>query len=384
MLVEIRGAGFVNKGAELMLLSVIDAISSRFDDVQFTLRATGRNSAAPFAARANAGLYQKAFLPLRSHDFGEALKVLPKKLRDAYGIKLNSEVDVVIDISGFAYGDQWSTTQADQLAREAIRSKKNGTRIYLLPQALGPFDKKPQRDACRRAFELCDFIYAREAASFEHLEGLRLRKPRISKAPDFTNLLLVPKSAATNRLRNRFCIIPNAKMIEKTDRYVAQNYLSFLKMLYEAAGEAGLRPFLLLHEANDILLADKLKEVLPETEIHIEDDPLIIKAIIAVSQAVFSSRFHGLVSALSQAVPALGTSWSHKYQMLFADYEFEEGLIDIASVDKRSLESLVRYVSEAESNEGIRKKLKVRSTILKREASKMWDDVAEDIRQFGR
>ena len=122
MLVEIRGAGFINKGAELMLHAVIDALSRRFDDVEFALRASGRLSAAPYISRARAGLHQKAFLPVRGKDYGEALAFLPKKLRDAYGIKVNSDVDVVIDISGFAYGDQWSTGQANQLHREALRS----------------------------------------------------------------------------------------------------------------------------------------------------------------------------------------------------------------------------------------------------------------------
>ncbi len=380
MLVEIRGAGFINKGAELMLHAVIDALSRRFDDVEFALRASGRLSAAPYISRARAGLHQKAFLPVRGKDYGEALAFLPKKLRDAYGIKVNSDVDVVIDISGFAYGDQWSTGQANQLHREALRRRKNGRRIYLLPQALGPFVKGRQREAAIRAFECCDLIYARESVSFAHLEGLGLARPQVAQAPDFTNLLVPAKSLAPLQLRGRFCIIPNAKMIEKTDRSTAVGYIKFLENLYRAAEAGGHSPFLLLHEKNDASLARELAKLLPEIEIHAEDDPLVIKAIIGASHVVFSSRFHGLVSALSQAVPALGTSWSHKYRMLFADYEFEDGLIDTLAVDRESLDHIVESVAADSANKFIRKSLKVHSTGMKKAATQMWDQVAADIR----
>jgi colanic acid/amylovoran biosynthesis protein len=99
--------------------------------------------------------------------------------------------------------------------------------------------------------------------------------------------------------------------------------------LITRAQELGFKPYLLLHEGeNDLKLAKSInKELSCPVNIVQTSDALEVKGIIGTAKLVVSSRFHGLVSALSQGVPVIATGWSHKYKMLLNDYKCGDYLL---------------------------------------------------------
>jgi colanic acid/amylovoran biosynthesis protein len=61
------------------------------------------------------------------------------------------------------------------------------------------------------------------------------------------------------------------------------------------------------------------------------DSPLILKGYLAQACLAISSRFHALVAALSQGVPAIAVGWSHKYNLLLQDYGCPEMLYTLGT-----------------------------------------------------
>jgi len=376
MITEIRKAGFVNKGAELMLYAVLEKMRERHPDARFAMAPTVSTASAPYQKRAELGFYQKAQLWRKGFQFGVFAKLVPAKIRDMYGMVLDSEVDIVIDVAGFSYSDQWGVSGSLELADSCKRWKKNGTKVILMPQAFGPFTTPKIKKAIQIAADHADLIFARERISYEHLVSVTGKRSNIKMAPDFTNLIdgLLPIDFDQNRCR--FCLVPNYRMIDKTSKEQSEAYLPFMISCAKYLLEKDKKPFILVHEgANDLMLAEKICDavsgVLPIIQ---ETHPLKIKGILGACEGTLGSRFHGLVNALSQGVPSLATGWSHKYKMLFEDYGFGAGLMDIA-ISENQIREKIDLIIQPESQAAIHSTIKNRSEELKRQSEKMWEDV---------
>src|SRR5690606_6269956 len=133
------------------------------------------------------------------------------------------------------------------------------------------------------------------------------------------------------------------------------------------------RPFVLVHEGqNDLRLAEQLSAAVGGINIIRESGALEIKGILGACSGTLGSRFHGLVSALSQGVPALATGWSHKYQMLFEDYGFPDGLLQVTG-DKAEIRRKLDLVTDQQ--EQVRTLIQTRAGQLKQQSQQMWQEV---------
>ena len=374
ILIEIRKAGFLNKGAELMLYAVLEKMKAAYPDAKFAMEPY--RLSAPYEKRALLGFYQKPRLFIMGIQFGQLFNLVPGIIKDRLGIVTDKDVDIVIDAAGFLYSDQWDVRSSLELSDSCKRWNKNGTKVILLPQAFGPFKNSNIRKAIKVALNNADLVFAREKVSYDYLVDVAGERPNLKMAPDFTNLIDGVLPDEFDAQTNRFCLVPNYRMIDKTPKEQSEAYLPFMINCAKYLVKKNAKPFILVHEgANDLMLAEQInKAVGGVLSIIKETHPLKIKGILGVCEGTLGSRFHGLVSALSQGVPALATGWSHKYQILFDDYGFSEGLLDVTS-NEQELHTKLDLLINEDSKARIKQTISQSSASLKEQSKAMWDDV---------
>lgn len=378
MLIEIRGVQFVNKGALLMLEACLAQLRQQYPTAQIAL-APNKNS--PFLARAAVGALQKVSLRFRGYDFNALSYWLPVRfrrfLRHWFGFVFEADLDLVLDASGFAYGDQWGGRNVRLLAAEIIRLKKHHTGYVLLPQAFGPFSRQPDQQALENGLPAAILVSARDEQSFQHLAA-HAPAADIKQFADFTNLLEPTGLAGSSQLPEQpyGLVIPNSAMLGPRNNNNAWRtvYLQQLQAATRLMRERGIRPVLLNHEGKaDEKLCKQLLEIDASLELISPDSALEVKAWIAGAELVICSRFHGCVSALSSGVPCIGTSWSHKYEMLFAEYG-QNALIQ-PDTSEDELRYLIAQVGSAEN----RQLLQERAEYWKQQSRLMWQTVFQRI-----
>lgn len=366
MIIEMRGVNARNKGAELMLHAIAQKIERELPEAELVLGIGPGN----FRLAKMLGIRTQLMIRKRWQDLRLPYIFFAGGFLKKRGYYHEKEVDVILDASGFAYGDQWSLGAINNLNRLLTRFKKKaGKTFIMLPQALGPFDKKFFSEAFKRSISDIDLICARDDVSFVEVEKLNSGK-NIVKYPDFTNLVDVRKVSGFSE---KVCIIPNYRMLDKTS--VGDSYVSFLVNLVRHLKKYNLPFYFLIHDTgNDMDIVDTIKKT---TKVDIEIvsglDALGVKSHIASSRLVVSSRFHGIVSALSSGIPCIATGWSHKYEELMRSYGVEELLIkDFDLVDIR------QQLEQAEFAKAI---IVRKSSELKVQSEKMWDMVVSELRK---
>ncbi|MDJ1181415.1 polysaccharide pyruvyl transferase family protein [Roseofilum sp. BLCC_M91] len=382
MIFEIQGVDFINKGGELMTHAVVQ----HFADLEPGSRVAAHLRMGTFDQREKTGLYHLSWAytekaPQLGHLINACATLIPQQLCHSLKLIRIQEVDAVLDASGFTYSDQQGAAMIEIMAKRLKLRKQEGKKVILLPQAFGPFKNQRVKKAFLEILENSDLVFARDRVSYEYLQNIKdlLSKcPSIKKAPDFTNLVKgkVPEYFKPESSKRKGCIVPNYRMVQRTSSEVKEKYLDFLQICAKYLIEKDIEPFILIHETRtDYDLALKLQaEIGQSLQIIQEASPLYIKGILGNSFLVIGSRFHSLVSTLSQCVPCLGTGWSHKYEMLFDDYDCPECLISPVESEEKVHKTLDRLIEEPDRS-NLMNRLHIASQEQKRLTTQMWEEV---------
>lgn len=371
MLIEIRGVQFNNKGAYLMLQACLEQIYRLWPEADIALEPSANS---PYIARSKLGVYQKVPLQFKGVRFHRLAWLLPKKLKKFlkhnFGFVFESDIDLVLDASGFAYGDQWGGRAVKSVSAEIKRLRRHHSGYIFLPQAMGPFTDPKDRAALAAALPKALLVCPRDNESTGYLQQC-CQSSVIQQFADFTNLV-APK--VPEELPEQYAlIIPNSAMISRknNDKGWHEHYLRVLEASILAVRKSGMQPILLNHEGpQDRVICEQLQQKFRDIPVVSPKTPDVVKGWISQAQLVISSRFHGCVSALSTSVPCIGTSWSHKYEMLFSEYQQSAMLLQPGS-DVTQIIELIE-VACSERNKAL---LTERATYWYSQSEKLWQSV---------
>lgn len=369
-----------NKGAELMLYAILQEIEQKWPDAEVYIPPTRIRQGLDYVQTSldlrytSSPLISKIFNKLHIKGIFNRLH-LSKRIFAELTIK--KDADWFIDGSGFAFGDQWNIKKESIMMWEYKLSslKKKGSKIIFLPQAFGPVEKGSTRQALSVLNKYADVLMPREQVSYNYLqESGVVDMQKVKKYTDFTSLVEGKFPKEYEQLRNGICIIPNMQMIRK-GKISYEDYIHLLSTIVMEGKKSGRIVYLLNHEGpDDAELCYKCKESIGgDIEAVTDLNALQVKGLIASAYMVVTSRFHGLASALNSCVPALATSWSHKYEELYRDYDLDGFVLPLDNFEAAT--TCVHELLDEKENQYIRQHLSRQVPKVKDETHKMWEDI---------
>jgi len=375
MKISLYGVETNNKGAELMLYAILQEIERRYPNAKVYL---------PFSRIKQGVEYVKTNLDFRTTPFSK-FAVITHLQRILFKLHLSQNIytrtlivrdaDWFIDGSGFAFGDQWDINKMRiKMWENMLKPLHNrNCKIVFLPQAFGPVEKPNTRKILSVLNKYANILMPREQVSYNYLkESGVVDMQKVRKITDFTSLVEGEFPLGYEPLKNGICIIPNRKMITQ-GKISYDDYILLLSSFIKEGKKSGHPVYLLNHEGpKDAELCIKCKESIGGDIVAVTGlNALQVKGLIASAYLVITSRFHGLASALNSCVPVLATSWSHKYEELYRDYELDGYVLPLNNHDTAM--ALVKRLIEQQNNKRIRQHLALQVPKVKAQTQKMWD-----------
>lgn len=364
----IVGGSLFNKGAQAMTFTVVDQLKRKFPDKTSYLLST-----PDFEIEEEEKMkYNFKFLPWNSLGFlGFKRKIFLKRSRYDYLDDAIHEVikdaAVFIDISGYALSSQWSFRGNLSYLFNIATAKRYSIPYYIFPQSIGPFDYPLKirlllYPLLRMYLRYPKKIFVREK---EGVKAVSKINGNVEKSYDVVlqnknyntdniyrdsihlkNIKIEPKSVG---------IIPNSRVLERSS---LNNFYSIYVQVINRLVYAKKNVYVVRHSYEDLEICEKIKSFFPDNKNVklISDDlnALELENVIRQFDFVIASRYHSIVHAYRNGVPALVIGWATKYFELLEsfdqlDYFFDvrKGT-DIEKISNKLDEMIINYEYERE------------------------------------
>ena len=369
--VVITGGELFNKGAQAMVFAVVSEVKTRFPDAQVTLM-----SSADFIRSGDEkARYQFDILPW---DIRLKLRRLPlvksiikrkhfSEEDEQQALARFSTTDLVIDVSGYGLSSVFSKTRVLNYLFDLYLAKKMDRKMVLMPQSFGPFHfsfglNTLFKGVLKSLMSHPIKVFAREQDGYKLMTSFR-KNLHLSQSPDLVIQSEPPKEqhifskvSHSNEVAvnvNSVAIIPN----EKIFKHNAQNDLyQTYQVLITLLLEQGKSVYLLRHSYEDLKICKKIKAnfadkdnvILNEADMNAYE----LAQLIERMDFIVASRYHAVVHAYRDGIPALVLGWAVKYLELMKKFEQQQYCLDVRTdISEQMLKSLLESLCQNSAKE---------------------------------
>jgi len=365
-LVTVGAASSANKGAASMLQAVVDHAADHVGpcriDVLTTYPATDRLEEPHSDRRTEVRLVSAtpvqmvAMLPLALLAWVLGRLGLPRRpLCVLPAMRSMLDADVAVDIAGISFVDGRGFPTLVYNSLITGLPQLLGTPVVKCSQALGPFEQMGTRVAAKRVLGRCAAVCPRGRRTEQHLAELDLG-PDVRVVPA-ADLAFVMRLAEGDRVEADALLadVPHGSPLvavmpsSVVERYCEREGIDYVGLVAsfidDVVERTGGTVLLVPHSArpddapgrmNDRPTCRAVKAAVTTDRCVLIDlslRPGVLRALVDRCDALATSRFHAMISALVSATPVLVVGWSHKYHEVLEEFGLEEWVVDFREVD---------------------------------------------------
>lgn len=332
--IVITGGQLFNKGAQAMTFITADEMAKRYPDKEVVLLSNmdsrrGKEEREQYTFRIQKYPGALQLLLLKNKLTAAVLRRIGAPETKAYEA-LMKETAAVIDVSGYALGSNWGYKKTIFYLTRIAVARRHQIPVYLMPQSFGPFHYKGIAAPFVKSMIRKNLRYAKEVMCREQ-DGYKL----VHDEYGITNATLAPDLVLQNAEidpanvyknvpvlwtkeipEGSVALIPNQKaMLYGNPEVLYEMYIKIAETL-----EARQRKlWLIYHSAEDFEICKEIRSRCSTSNVQIIEEELsclAFDALVKKFDFVIASRFHAVVHAYRNAVPAVVPGWAVKYREL--------------------------------------------------------------------
>jgi colanic acid/amylovoran biosynthesis protein len=277
-------------------------------------------------------------------------------------------IDVTIDISGFALGDKWGKDAAIRYCSWIELLTTLGSKVYLMPQSFGPFNfDKETIEYITKSLKCVTKIYAREESGYKELIDFGLKNVTMSYDSVLLEKNFDPSIVIKNISRykeeidatylHNIGIVPNYRLFDRggTDKMIMLAYYQNIIKRYVSDNRYCF--YLLSHAGEDLKICREIKKMFNDKSNVILVDHVLYsfnyENFIKKMDFIVASRYHSIVHAYKEGIPAIIIGWSDKYNALAATFNQKKYIVDTKYLENDGIkvysQMINNYADERES-----------------------------------